>query len=271
MKILVVITTARTAHACLDAAVTAAAALPGVTIEALHTIVDPERIATSTEEIQIQRLREHSEGTAAQRAEAARNAFLAWNLEAGDKTPVVQWKTLVEDEARSVREEAEDVALIVLARGQDLDTADAFHAALFEARKPLLLVPEDWRATIAPDGFGHVVIAIKEGAIERAAVAGARPWLYAARRVTAMCIGEPTVGDQPAQQILGENIEAGWHVAPRRPDITLGAQIAVEAAGVGGDLLVAGAYGHNRLIEWLMGGTTRHLVAAATLPLLLAH
>ncbi|MFT3977520.1 MAG: universal stress protein [Sphingomonas bacterium] len=269
MKILVLVTTAETAHACLDAAVTASAALPGVTIEALHTIVDPERIVTSTEEIQLQRLREHDEGTAAQKAEAARSAFLSWNLTADDKTPVVWWKTQVADEARSVREEAEDVALIVLPQGHDLDTADAFHAALFDARKPLLVVPGDWRAG-QQSGFAHVAIGVANDSAERAALAAAQPWLHAAARVTAIRIGE-ALPEETAGAALGQDVEADWLVVPRRSGIDLGAQIALEAETVGADLLVAGAYRHGPLIEWLMGGTTRHLLAATTLPLLLAH
>ena len=37
------------------------------------------------------------------------------------------------------------------------------------------------------------------------------------------------------------------------------------------DLLVAGAYGHARMREWLLGGTTRDLLLDAAVPLLLAH
>ena len=40
---------------------------------------------------------------------------------------------------------------------------------------------------------------------------------------------------------------------------------------MGADLLVAGAYRHSQIVEWLLGGTTRHLLAAADLPILLAH
>jgi nucleotide-binding universal stress UspA family protein len=34
---------------------------------------------------------------------------------------------------------------------------------------------------------------------------------------------------------------------------------------------VTGAYRHNQIIEWFMGGTTRHILAAADIPLLMAH
>ena len=37
------------------------------------------------------------------------------------------------------------------------------------------------------------------------------------------------------------------------------------------DLIVMGAYGHSRLREWLLGGTTRDLLAESKLPVLMVH
>lgn len=37
------------------------------------------------------------------------------------------------------------------------------------------------------------------------------------------------------------------------------------------DLIVAGAYGHSRFREWALGGVTRSLLVASTLPCLLSH
>jgi nucleotide-binding universal stress UspA family protein len=42
-------------------------------------------------------------------------------------------------------------------------------------------------------------------------------------------------------------------------------------AEVGADLLVLGGYGRTRLSELVMGGVTRHVLAEAKLPVLLAH
>ena len=39
----------------------------------------------------------------------------------------------------------------------------------------------------------------------------------------------------------------------------------------GADLLVAGAYGHPKLWEKMLGGTTRDLLACMRLPLLMSH
>ena len=45
----------------------------------------------------------------------------------------------------------------------------------------------------------------------------------------------------------------------------------LRAFELGADLLVMGAYGHSRLREMVLGGATRQIGRAATLPLLLAH
>jgi nucleotide-binding universal stress UspA family protein len=43
------------------------------------------------------------------------------------------------------------------------------------------------------------------------------------------------------------------------------------AANSGADLIVAGAFGHTRLQEWFMGGSTRSLLEQMHVPVLLAH
>jgi nucleotide-binding universal stress UspA family protein len=50
-----------------------------------------------------------------------------------------------------------------------------------------------------------------------------------------------------------------------------GEAILDEAAAVGADLIVKGAYTHSRLREVIFGGTTRHILAAASVPVLIAH
>jgi nucleotide-binding universal stress UspA family protein len=37
------------------------------------------------------------------------------------------------------------------------------------------------------------------------------------------------------------------------------------------DLLILGAYGHNRLTEWVFGGTTRHILRNLNCPILMSH
>jgi hypothetical protein len=79
MRLLAILVGAERAPACLDAATSAARAMPDASVEALHVVVDPEKIIRASEEIEIQRTREAREGTANDRAKAIHAAFVAWN------------------------------------------------------------------------------------------------------------------------------------------------------------------------------------------------
>jgi nucleotide-binding universal stress UspA family protein len=50
-----------------------------------------------------------------------------------------------------------------------------------------------------------------------------------------------------------------------------GAALLARAEEEGADLLVMGGYGHPRLREVVLGGTTRHVLAHAAVPVLLSH
>ena len=50
-----------------------------------------------------------------------------------------------------------------------------------------------------------------------------------------------------------------------------GEALLVQAFAMQADLLVMGAWGHSRMSELILGGTTRHVLKHAQLPVLLAH
>lgn len=264
-RLLAVLTDPDTVLACLDALSTAMAALPDCTAEALHVDVDPDHIVAAPEEIDFQRLREAREGSAAERTAAVLSAFDAWQRAHPD-TPV-DWRCEVGQQKEVVATHAKGAALIVMARGHDMDSGDALHAAIFALDAPVLLVP----AKAAAERFSHIAIAWSGSDASAQAVAGAMPWLAAAERVTVILIGEDAKDalDLTADLGLG-GIHAEVHAVPRG-DGELGALLVAETHSVDAHALVAGAYRHNAMIEWLVGGTTRHLLSAADLPLFLAH
>jgi nucleotide-binding universal stress UspA family protein len=55
--------------------------------------------------------------------------------------------------------------------------------------------------------------------------------------------------------------------APRE----VGELLLSRAADVGADLLVMGCYGHSRLREYMLGGVTRTVLQAMTVPVLMSH
>ena len=51
----------------------------------------------------------------------------------------------------------------------------------------------------------------------------------------------------------------------------VGNNLLVHAAQLRADLLVMGAYGHPRLLEFWLGGTTQALLERAAIPVLMSH
>ena len=54
-------------------------------------------------------------------------------------------------------------------------------------------------------------------------------------------------------------------------DIGIGTRIMASATDRGADLVVMGAYGHGRLRQLVLGGATREVLTAMTVPVMLSH
>lgn len=272
LKILAVLAEAETAFACLDAAEAAAHAIGGASIEALHIIVDPRSLITASEEISFQRLRQIYEGTPEERAAAVRDEFDRWKWTHPEADIPFSWKELVGGEEASLMREAESFDLLVLARAKNIDGADALHAAVFAVRHPFILVPSHWRLNSKRAFAGKVVIAWNDTRGCRRAVEGARPWLRTSQGVTALLIDEDETSTDWLEEFLKDSgVKFVVERVDANRDENLGDQIIDEAHKRKADLLVMGAYRHNQFIEWLLGSTTRHVLAHLDLPLLAVH
>jgi nucleotide-binding universal stress UspA family protein len=53
--------------------------------------------------------------------------------------------------------------------------------------------------------------------------------------------------------------------------LDVGSQILSRAADVDADMIVMGAYGHSRMRELVLGGATRTIFEAMTVPVVLSH
>lgn len=56
-----------------------------------------------------------------------------------------------------------------------------------------------------------------------------------------------------------------------RASDNLGASLLSAATKAGADMMVMGAYGHSRMREMIFGGVTKHVIAKANIPILIAH
>jgi len=171
--------------------------------------------------------------------------------------------------------------LIVL--GQSEPAANAFgpapgiaeHVPL-SAGRPCLILPYagHWPT------LGRRVLVAWDGGREAArAVNDALPLLRRAQQVTIVTIGDRLQGGGTAAQgaaALGAHLTRHGLTVEVRHDSGGGA-IAVPdvllslAADLSSDLLIMGAYGHNRLRELIMGGVTRAILDHMTLPVLMSH
>lgn len=152
---------------------------------------------------------------------------------------------------------------------------DHFHDILRHSGRPLLVVPEGSTATLPPK---RVVIAWKPTREASRAVADAMPLLHRAEMVHVLvidpAIGESAHGGEPGADIAAHLARHGLKVeVVTRPSMNFSAAYAVleYARTVGADLVVAGGYGHSRLREAVLGGTTRELLQTTHLPVLFSH
>ena len=65
-------------------------------------------------------------------------------------------------------------------------------------------------------------------------------------------------------------VEPIWHREHQEPE-ALGERLLSRAFELNAGLLVMGCYGHSRAREWMLGGVTRTVLRAMTLPVLMAH
>ena len=56
-----------------------------------------------------------------------------------------------------------------------------------------------------------------------------------------------------------------------RSETDAGEALLSHASDIGADLIVMGAYGHGRLREFILGGATRTILQAMTVPILMSH
>ena len=140
--------------------------------------------------------------------------------------------------------------------------------------RPVLVLPSVWTFSALP---ATVVVAWDGSQSATRAIMGALPLLRRAQQVSLVSFNP---GERPG--VHGEQPGADMALYLSRHGVTVDVQVretkneAGEAllslcADSGAELLVMGAYGHSRFRELLLGGATREILDAMTLPVLMAH
>ncbi|MGL3111116.1 universal stress protein [Bradyrhizobium sp. BR 1432] len=190
-----------------------------------------------------------------------------------------EWRSAMDFPTRFVLEQAR-CADIVISGGQSPAFSDAFALAsakdlVMQAGRPLLVVPDNanWL------DLRSVLVAWKDTPEARRAVVDALPMLRKARDVTIVEI--PEQGDNRSVVMAGVSDVAAWlarhgvtataRVSEAGRNESAAAQLDKVAGDVGAGLIVAGAYGHSRFRELILGGVTQYLVTQSARSVLLSH
>jgi len=190
-----------------------------------------------------------------------------------------EWRSAMDFPSRFILAQARCADLVV-SGGQSPAFSDAFALAspkdlVMQAGRPLLVVPDrvNWL------DLRSVLVAWKDTPEARRAVADALPLLRKARDVAIVEI--PEQGDDRSAAMAGVADVAAWlarHgvIATARVPEAVGnksaaMQLEKIAGDVGAGLIVAGAYGHSRFRELILGGVTEYLVTQSARCVLLSH
>ncbi len=151
---------------------------------------------------------------------------------------------------------------------------DLFRGVLFESGRPVILVPETYKAKEAPR---RILIAWCPEREATRAVHDALPMLRGADQVSILVVaegtginGEEDAGTDIARHLARHQVNTEVKHVPANGR-TAQAVIADEARYFGADLIVMGGYGHSRLSEWVFGGVTRDMMSDLKTPVLMAH
>jgi nucleotide-binding universal stress UspA family protein len=164
--------------------------------------------------------------------------------------------------------------MIVLARPGDewqSPSMITLESALFESGRPVLIAPP-----VSPRSLGTNILVAWNNSTEQArTMADAMPLLRLAERITILTVEGATVagpsGEQMARSLKLNGIAADTVTMKPPGKRSAGETILAKADELGCDLIVKGAYTQSRLRQMIFGGTTRHILASAKLPVLMAH
>jgi nucleotide-binding universal stress UspA family protein len=141
------------------------------------------------------------------------------------------------------------------------------------AGRPVLVIPY-----IGPHPtLGRQVLVAWDGSREATrAMHDALPLLAAAERVLMLTINneDSTEAESSGVAMCGRLVQRGIAATTQHlplDAVNVGDLLLDRAADEGFDLIVMGAYGHTRLREIVLGGTTRQLLNHMTVPVLLSH
>ena len=192
----------------------------------------------------------------------------------------VEWRCLKGEAPALVPQHARFADLCILCQDTSavaLATGYTFsEQLLFVTGRPVIFVP-------ANGSYGtlgrHILVAWNSSRASTRAVNDALPLIERADKVTLLAINPAEFAERygalPPEQMVehlkrhGASVVGSW--VNGIPQESIADVVLAEAHKVGADLIVAGAFGHPRLWEKIMGGVTRDLLARMNVPVLMSY
>jgi nucleotide-binding universal stress UspA family protein len=145
--------------------------------------------------------------------------------------------------------------------------------ALFESGRPVIAVPYIQKGGLTLD---RVLVCWDGGRMAARAIGDAMPLLVRAKAVEVLIIA----GERGKESEI-PGVDMGQHLARHGLDVTVNRiplgdvdvadAILSRVADSSADFVVMGGYGHSRLREFILGGATRGVLQALTVPTLFSH
>jgi nucleotide-binding universal stress UspA family protein len=190
----------------------------------------------------------------------------------------VEWRSAEDFPTRFVVQQARACDIIVVGEAAPGGLADPFvqinpNDLVMQVGRPLLVVPGacNWL------DLRSVLVAWKDTAEARRAASDALPLLRKSTEVTVVEIVEKEA-DRAAALSRVEDVTAwlsrhGVRASRQVPEQFDDAAVQLErvASDVGAGVIIAGAYGHSRFSEWILGGVTRRLINPSNRCSFLSH
>ncbi len=191
----------------------------------------------------------------------------------GEDRPSATWAEEIPPGDAAVGMYARLFDLTVVGRpvqGASAPAASTLETVLFDSGRPILIAPPN-----PPKSLGGTTVVSWNASTETArAVAFAMPFLRRAERVVVLAV-EGVMVPGPSAAEATRHLQQNGIAAETREAATQGRSggetILAEAAALGADLLVKGAYTHSRLRQMIFGGATSKILAEAELPVFMAH
>ena len=156
----------------------------------------------------------------------------------------------------------------------DLDRnigTNTLQAALFSTGRPVMMCPE--AKSKIPENLGQNIALAWDGSVESSrAVMQTLSLLKSAEQVTIITNTTDTIKVSPeelSEFLAMHSVQANIAIISKSSNVSR--SILDQAAAIGADMLVLGAYGNSKNLERVAGGVTQDVIDHATLPVVFVN